>query len=93
MPVLLWNITPADEKTLDRYEEFPSYYRKERVLVGHKRQLLIGMAYVMNGEAMGRPSEAYFMTIMQGYHTAAIDAAPLMDALRLAQNSQRRAKA
>lgn len=93
VPVLLWNITPADEKSLDRYEGFPSYYRKERVLVGHKRQLLIGMAYVMNGEAMGRPSEAYFETILQGYRAAGIDAAPLVDALRLAQNSQRRAKA
>ena len=61
--------------------------------VDHKRQLLIGMAYVMNGEAMCQPSEAYFETIMKGYQTAGIDAAPLMEALRLAQNSQRRAKA
>ncbi len=93
VPVLLWNITPADEKALDRYEGFPSYYRKERVLVGHNRRVLTGMAYVMNGEAMGQPSEAYFATILQGYQTAGIAAAPLVDALRLAQNGQRRARA
>lgn len=90
VPVLLWNTTPADEKALDRYEGFPSYYRKERVLVGHNRRVLTGMAYVMNGEEMGRPSEAYFATILQGYKDAGIDVAPLYVALDRAINESER---
>ena len=29
VPVLIWEIMPTDEKSLDRYEGYPSYYRKE----------------------------------------------------------------
>ena len=33
VPCLLWEITPADEAALDRYEGFPFLYRKEKVKV------------------------------------------------------------
>lgn len=45
VPVLLWRITPAGEAALDRSEGYPSYYRKELVLVGRKGQIVLGMAY------------------------------------------------
>ena len=32
-PVGVWEITPTDELALDRYEGYPSYYRKETVKV------------------------------------------------------------
>lgn len=94
VPVLLWNITPADERALDRYEGFPSYYRKERVVVGHARRLLVGMVYVMNGCDVGAPSASYYAVIQRGYADAGIDEAPLAEALREAQaESRRRANA
>jgi hypothetical protein len=33
VPVLVWELTPADEAMLDRYEGFPFLYRKETVRV------------------------------------------------------------
>lgn len=93
VPVVLWRITSADEAALDRYEGYPSYYRKERVLVGFDGQVVLGMAYVMNGCEIGEPSATYFGTILQGYRDAGIDAAPLVAALQRAQkhNDERRA--
>ena len=29
VPVLIWELQPADERSLDRYEGYPNYYRKE----------------------------------------------------------------
>src|SRR5690625_1151704 len=33
VPVLVWQITPNDEKALDRYEGWPHLYRKETIKV------------------------------------------------------------
>jgi len=88
VPVLLWNITPEDEKALDRYEGFPSYYRKERVPVYHNHRFSIGMVYIMNGGALGAPSASYYDCVLQGYRDAGIDAAPLVAALHGAKEAE-----
>ena len=38
VPVLIWDIQPEDERSLDRYEGYPSYYRKEMLEVEIKGQ-------------------------------------------------------
>ena len=48
LPVLLWEITPDDEKALDRYEGYPYLYRKETIPVFFEGKTLRAMAYVMN---------------------------------------------
>lgn len=92
VPVLLWNITRADEAALDRYEGFPSYYRKEPVEVcfgDGDRFTTRGDAYVMNGGEIGRPSASYYEGILQAYRDAGIDERPLEDALFAAQSISR----
>ena len=53
VPVLVWEITPADEAALDRYEGWPFLYRKEMVKVKINGKSVKAMVYIMNE---GRPT-------------------------------------
>lgn len=68
VPVLLWEIPPQDEKSLDRYEGFPHLYRKEEYEIDLNGQKVTGMAYVMNAGQIAAPNIHYYCTIAQGYH-------------------------
>lgn len=80
VPVLLWHISPQDEKNLNRYEGFPTLYRKETYEVDVNGQKISGMAYVMNAGQVAAPDINYYCTILQGYlenhlHTDYLNAA------------------
>lgn len=81
-PVGVWEITPTDERALDRYEGYPSYYRKETVTVemydGTERQ---AMVYIMNGGEPQMPSWFYYETIREGYGDVGLDLKYLQAAL------------
>ena len=53
VPVLIWEITDRDEKNLDLYEGFPSYYFKQDMTVtmtdldGKNPQEITAMVYLM----------------------------------------------
>jgi gamma-glutamylcyclotransferase (GGCT)/AIG2-like uncharacterized protein YtfP len=81
VPMLVWEISPADEAALDRYEGFPYLYRKEDVKVRLSGKSVAAMIYVMNeGYPPGRPSCHYYSVIREGYEEAGFDT----DALRQA---------
>jgi len=81
VPVLVWELTPADEDALDRYEGFPFLYRKETVRVRLNGKYVKAMVYVMNeGKPLGQPSCYYYSTILDGYRDAGFD----LDILRRA---------
>lgn len=74
VPVLLWEITPADEAALDRYEGFPFLYRKETVKVKLGKKNVEAMVYIMNeGRELGTPSCYYYSVILEGYRAAGFD--------------------
>lgn len=74
VPVLLWEITPACEKALDRYEGFPRLYRKKRLDVKFEGQDIQAMAYIMNeGYPVAFPGPYYYQTILQGYRDCGFD--------------------
>ena len=67
---LLWSLTPACERSLDRYEGYPRFYDKRTVTVrdGLGRELPV-MAYIMDErfrEPM-LPSTTYYNGILEGY--------------------------
>lgn len=74
VPVLVWEIQPSDEASLDIYEGYPRYYFKRNVMVdidGRKKKVMI---YVMNTQQPpGRPSDSYIKTIRQGYSENNLD--------------------
>lgn len=81
VPVLVWELTPADEAALDRYEGWPFLYRKETVKVKLDGKTVKAMVYVMNeGRPLGQPSCYYYTTILEGYKDAGFD----LDILRQA---------
>lgn len=81
VPVLVWEVTPADEASLDRYEGWPFLYRKEAVQVRLKGKSIRAFVYIMNeGRPLGQPSSYYYTTIMEGYKDAGFN----LDILRKA---------
>lgn len=81
VPVLVWEITPADESALDQYEGFPYLYEKQNVRIRLDGKLVSAMVYTMTGNrSLGKPSAFYYSAILEGYQDAGFDA----DVLRTA---------
>ena len=68
VPVAVWEISKEDERNLDRYEGFPSYYiktqRKVRMMDGSE---LWGMIYLMNSLRISPPASEYYDGIETAY--------------------------
>lgn len=73
VPILLWEISPQDEKSLDCYEGFPNLYRKEEYETELNGQKVTGMAYVMNRGQISAPNIGYLQIIAQGYRENHMD--------------------
>lgn len=74
VPVVVWELEPADEAALDRYEGFPTFYRKEMVKVRFGGRWQEAMVYIMNdGRPLGAPSRYYYEVILEGYKAAGFD--------------------
>ena len=74
VPVAVWEISEADERSLDSYEGWPHLYRKEDIqVVLDTGEVVTAMVYLMNKEYRGtrvsaaQPSNSYLNTILQGY--------------------------
>ena len=74
VPVTLWEVTPEDEHSLDIYEGFPTFYRKETLTVrladGTEEE---AFAYIMNGHKYGVPTCRYYQTCEEGYMAFGFD--------------------
>ena len=93
VPVLLWKLKERDLQALDRYEGYPSFYRKEILEVELKGRTIPAMVYIMNdGHSFGSPSDYYLNTIMEGYQSAGFDTEFLEQAvdksIRMAREQQ-----
>jgi gamma-glutamylcyclotransferase (GGCT)/AIG2-like uncharacterized protein YtfP len=70
VPVAVWEISKADERQLDRYEGFPSYYIKQRWAVRMRDGSQIkGMMYRMNTLRVSPPTVGYYDGIRAAYDT------------------------
>ena len=72
-PVLVWEISERDEKNLDIYEGFPTYYRKEDLNIellreGAESEMVTAMVYIMENDFGHRaPSRYYYNVLHDGY--------------------------
>lgn len=86
VPVLLWKITPRDEKALDIYEAFPRLYEKQNLELDLDDKTVSAMVYVMTlGHRPGIPSTSYYNTIYEGYKTAGFDTKILENAVEYSE--------
>lgn len=78
VPVLLWRISPRDERALDAYEGYPRLYEKETLTPEVEGEPCPVMAYVMTpGHALALPSPGYLRTIQEGYEDCGFSPAAL----------------
>ncbi len=73
VPVLIWDIKEDDEKSLDRYEGYPSYYRKEMLEVEIDGKIEEAMVYIMNTRNESRPGDYYYKVLEDGYKAFGFD--------------------
>lgn len=82
VPILLWTLYAQDEQSLDRYEGYPSYYKKTICPVQVNDMVYEAMLYEMQpGHALNIPSPQYFQTIRDGYEMFDFPVEKLEDAL------------
>lgn len=72
-PVGVFEITEACESALDRYEGYPSYYRKEYLDVNVNDKTVSAMVYIMNETGFSIPYEQYLIDISKGYEDFDLD--------------------
>ena len=81
VPIGIWEINPEDERRLDRYEGYPTFYRKEYLEItidGKKEKALI---YIMNDvRDVAPPDGVYMNTCIEGYKDFEFDISFLTDA-------------
>ena len=83
VPVLVWTVDESDELSLDRYEGFPHFYRKEMIPVRmDDGRNLDCMVYLLNPRIRGIPSEFYVDIIREGYQDVGLDEAYLDKAIK-----------
>jgi gamma-glutamylcyclotransferase (GGCT)/AIG2-like uncharacterized protein YtfP len=85
VPVLLWEISEADERKLDRYEGWPSHYYKQDVQIFLDGKMVTAMVYIMVPRPLAMPSEWYFKTIQRGYDDCRFSHSAINKALRESQ--------
>ena len=81
VPVLIWDIQPDDERSLDRYEGYPSYYRKEMLKLELNGKTIEAMVYIMNTNKERPPIDSYYNVLYKGYERFGFDKSILEKAL------------
>lgn len=82
VPVGLWKISPKDEKSLDRYEGYPSFYYKKDVVVHAECGPIKAMVYIMHEDRpIGQPTEHYIEVCLDGYDDFGLNKLDFLDAV------------
>lgn len=88
VPVAIWEISPQDEKMLDRYEGVKGgYYYKDYMPVSIEGKTYDALIYIMTPHNYGIPSDYYLSTIVTGYKDFNLDIRPLNDAVLESRHS------
>ena len=68
VPVLVWKITAKDERSLDIYEGYPTFYYKKNLKVVIDGVELTAMVYIMDERRrFGIPSDHYYDILDRAY--------------------------
>ena len=70
VPVAVWEVTAADEHSLDIYEGYPNFYYKKnmKIRLSETGKMIDAFVYIMHEERrLGIPTPAYVSTCKFGY--------------------------
>ena len=89
VPVVIWKVDKTDEKALDRYEGYPTFYYKKDIKLQYKgirtgkRRTIDAFAYFMHEDRpIGVPSNYYIKTCLDDYDTFYFDKQILLNAYK-----------
>lgn len=88
---VLWSITPACEKALDRFEGWPHLYIKRTVIVENADMTYRAMVYLMARHAnperlmIAPPGRFYHQTLVNGYSHFGLPLRQIEDAVEAAE--------
>lgn len=87
VPIAVWEVTQADELSLDRYEGFPTFYYKKEITLpvkgiktGKVRKRKVFLYIMHEDRPIGKPSDFYLRTCLEGYKNFGFDNKPLINA-------------
>lgn len=63
---VLYQVTEADIKKLDKAEGYPACYRREKLEVACGEELKTAWVYLRDPQVAGRPNENYLRTVLNG---------------------------
>jgi len=66
-PGVVWDLSPAELRVLDKYEEVPVVYLRRNVMVDVDGVQKKAVTYVMKTPLMGPPSKKYIQWLKVGY--------------------------
>ena len=78
----VYEISEADERALDRYEGYPTMYRKEFISATLRGEAITIMYYTMNNDRISPPPSGYYDTIDTGFENWKLDKKHLLAALK-----------
>lgn len=75
---LVWHLTPADEASLDSYEEIPALYARAMLDIRQEDQCIPMLVYLSTDRMTGRPAPEYLESIvraaqLQEFNSAYLD--------------------
>lgn len=83
VPVVVWEISAANEKALDRYEGVKGgYYTKEYFTIEVNGEMVEALIYIMCPRDFNLPCDIYLETIAYGYHDFNFDIRYLKEAAK-----------
>ena len=83
VPVVVWEISAANEKALDRYEGVKGgYYTKEYFTIEVNGEMVEALIYIMCPRDYNIPAAGYLETIVEGYHDFNFDIRYLKEAAK-----------
>ncbi len=89
-PGFVWEIDEEAELSLDLYEGYPLFYRKEQVIVqmedGTAQNVMV---YLMNTNGYSLPPQTYLDIIIYGYEDAGLDSSYLQDGLTFTKEKEK----
>ena len=95
VPVAVWEIKKADEKSLDQYEGFPRFYYKKdfrvrcRYIKSGRVRTLNTFAYIMDERRqLGVPNGYYINTCLNGYDSFGFDRELIFKAIDKSLNAR-----
>lgn len=84
VPVLVWEINAKDEKSLDRYEGYPTFYYKKNLKIEVDGEEIKAMVYIMDeNRDIGLPSLQYYGVLAKAYTKFSFDRAILEKAIEV----------